>query len=76
MSASAEIMLNEALGNARGARMGVKEAQKIERERTVYFADLALKAGWSWNQIGKGLGITGNAARRYYERNRRIVRPG
>lgn len=74
MSASAESTLNGSLHRAKAKRIDLAVAERAEREATIAFMDEARASHWGWGGIGTALGISGNAARRYYERNRRKVR--
>jgi len=74
MSAAAETELNVALRRAKDFRGALEVAERHERTATVSFMDEARASGWSWERIGIELSISGNAARRYYARNRRKVR--
>lgn len=59
-----------------GARSKERSAQEAARERTIEYFDAAVVAGWPWYRIGHVLGISGNGAKNYYQRNRRKVRGG
>jgi hypothetical protein len=74
MSAAAETAVNAALKTARDFRGALEVATRHERTATVAFMDEARASGWDWESVGRELGISGNAARRYYARNRRKVR--
>lgn len=74
MSAATEMSIRAALEDSLAARGRLQSAQEAERLRTIEFMDEALAAHWGWKGIGRALGVTDTAARRYYERNRRKVR--
>jgi hypothetical protein len=64
------------LMDARHKRGAQVIAETNAREATIRFMDSALLALWGWDTIGRELNITATAARRYYNRNRRLMRPG
>lgn len=74
MAASVEAAVTSTLHRAKVARDHLSGAVKGEREATIAFMDEALNAHWTWESIGRALGISGTAARRYCSRNRRKVR--
>jgi len=74
VAASTEALLHEHLTNVRYWRRKNEQNEVAERNATVYFIDAAREAHWSWETIGKSIGITGTAARRFYQRNKRKVR--
>lgn len=76
MAASVEMTLNSTLHLALTRRQALQRTILSEREATIAFMDAALHSHWSWESIGRALEISGTAARRYYERNRRKVRSG
>lgn len=70
MSAQVQAELNQAHDEAVAARVAKRRAQARERQATVAFVEEALSERWSWERIGRGLGISATAARNYYNRNR------
>lgn len=74
VSALASAEVQGALDRAKSYRGALEVAQRHERTATVTYIDAALAAGWTWERIGEGLGVSGTGARRYYQRNRRRVR--
>jgi hypothetical protein len=76
MTVEAERRAMAASEPARRARIKTKEAHQHEREAVVEFVDAALGAGWNWERIGKQLGVSANAIRGYYNRNRRWTHGG
>lgn len=78
MTAMAQAMLNETHDRARAARTAAAAARERERVETIAFMEEALHHHWSWERIGKGIGVSATAARNYYNRNRysvKAVRP-
>jgi hypothetical protein len=73
VSAGHEQQLKTAENEAVVARGYAESYERMAREATIEFMDLALEAHWSWETIGRRLAISGTAARRYYQRNRRKV---
>jgi len=70
MTASTEQAALTALHLAKASRLIAKASTLAEREATVKFMDAARDDAWRWDRIGRELGVTSTAARRYYERNR------
>jgi hypothetical protein len=59
-----------ALSNALSAYEGIEHARQRHRQRVVEFIDIARRNNWTWQEIGKALGVTDTGARRFYFRNR------
>lgn len=76
MSAGTEQALKGAEALAQTTRMLAEKAEREAMNATIDFMDLAVTARWSWERIGRALGISGTAARRYYDRNRRRTHNG
>jgi hypothetical protein len=74
VAASTETLLLDRLEAVLRWRRDNHANEAAERNATVYFMDTARESHWSWEKIGRSIGITGTAARRFYERNRRRVR--
>lgn len=67
MSAVDETAL--AYGVAMQRRFDSQQAQLHESGAILVFMTHARADGWSWARIGRSLSVSGNAARRYYNRN-------
>jgi hypothetical protein len=76
MTAGDVELADELLRIAKTIRAVAAKSEADARRATMRFIDAGLDAGWSWSQIGARLDISGTGARRYYQRNRRVVRPG
>jgi hypothetical protein len=76
MTASTETHLHTLQRAAGLARVELRKAKGREVQTTIDFIDEARRAYWSWDDIGRGLGITPTGARRFYERNKRKVHGG
>lgn len=70
MTASTEQAALKALHIAKAYRGGAENAAAAAVVATVLYIDAARDDAWRWDRIGRELGVTSTAARRYYERNR------
>jgi hypothetical protein len=55
------------------AKDTLDEARLGYRDAYVRYIRDALKAGWSWRRIGKGVGMTDTGARRFWDKHRTVA---
>lgn len=76
MTVEGERRAIEAMRAVEAASKRAAKAATEERLAKIDYIDEALRAGWTWNRIGAGIGQTSTAVRRYYHRNRRRTHGG
>ena len=62
--------VDDALSAALDALLGIEQARELHRQRVAEFIHVAREARWTWQEIGRALGVTDTGARRFYFRNR------
>ena len=70
MSATRADPVADSLAAARAAYDGIDRARAEHRLAVSQFIHEARRAEWTWDRIGRALEVSGNGARRFYERNR------